>query len=123
LLQNGLLLFSRTSHKNQCIAGGACAEFSPVNLFFGQVIEKNKPCFGTSYFGSLIPSTRYIFYPKGLAPLSERIENNGASPFGFKKKQTILYRILGIKATFLTLEVLETLNLLKSFKIKKICGN
>jgi hypothetical protein len=26
-----------------------------------------------------------LFYPKGLAPLSERIENNGASPFGFKK--------------------------------------
>jgi hypothetical protein len=24
-----------------------------------------------------------IFNPKGLAPLSERIENSGAGPFGF----------------------------------------
>jgi hypothetical protein len=28
----------------------ACAELVSVNLFFGEVIEKNKPCFGTSYF-------------------------------------------------------------------------
>jgi hypothetical protein len=35
--------------------------------------------------GSLIPSTRYIFNPKGLAPLFKPTENNGASPFGLKK--------------------------------------
>jgi hypothetical protein len=44
-------------------------------------------CLQPKINGSLIPSTRYIFYPKGLAPLSERIENNGASPFGFKKNR------------------------------------
>jgi PAS domain S-box-containing protein len=43
LLQNGLLFFSRTSHKSQCIAVA-------TDLFFGEVIKKNKPCFGTSYF-------------------------------------------------------------------------
>jgi hypothetical protein len=31
-----------------------------------------------------------LFYPNGLTPLCERIENNGANLFGFKKKQTVL---------------------------------
>ena len=40
--KNTHLFFSRTNHKNQCIAVA-------TDLFFGEVIEKKKKYFGAGY--------------------------------------------------------------------------
>jgi hypothetical protein len=51
LLQNGLLFFSRTSHKNKGHSrSGAYAEFSSVNLFFGKLLRKINRVLGQVIF-------------------------------------------------------------------------